>query len=207
MQIVESSYKILCPANQAEVDQFLQLIELAGRTCYKSEHKITQTSAQTFIKMLRDKKHTAMLEHSILSVKFIIDRGLSHELVRHRIASFAQESTRYCDYGTKGIQVIKPRDIELDTVEYDFWFQAMQMADAMYYALRQSKCKPQIARSVLPTCLKTELVITANWTEWKHIFRMRTDSAVHPDLRAIMLQLLQETKSLIPVVFDDIEVD
>ncbi len=206
MQIVHPSYEILFPKNKDEANRFLRLIEQAGRTCYKSEDKITNESNLAFAKMLRDANHSAVIEHSLLSVKFVIDRGLTHELVRHRIASFAQESTRWCDYKSKGIQVICPNELQNEP-GFSVWLRAVQQAQDNYDELRNLGYKPQIARSVLPTCLKSELVVTANWTEWRHIFKMRTSLTAHPDLRRIMIDLLEEIKSIIPIVFDDIVPD
>ena len=203
MEIVQSSFEIITPKTLEEGQQMLRLIEQAGRTCYKSEDKITENSAEKFVTMLRDKGHHAMLEFGNMTVRFVIPRHLSHELVRHRLCSFAQTSTRYVSY-KNGIQVIKPSGIELETEAFGIWYNAMTVADALYKDLIKTNCSAQIARSVLPLSLKTEVVCSANLREWVHIFQLRTSSAAHPDMRDIMVKLLEETKKIIPVIFDDI---
>ena len=171
--------------------------------------------------MLLDRGHEAMLEHSSLSVKFTVDRGVSHELVRHRIASFAQESTRYCNYSLdkfdNNINVIDIIDgIELDNKMANMdaeiiqliireWLSAMEDAEEHYMRMIQLGATPQIARSVLPNSTKTEITITANYREWRAFFKLRTANAAHPQMRQVTIPLLNELKGLIPVIFDDIE--
>jgi len=206
MEIVESSYKILYPETPEDVDSMLSRLEYIGRQCYKSQEKITPDSKFKFIKMLINNEHTAMIEHSQLQVEFTIDRGLSHELVRHRIASFAQESTRYCNYGGMGITVIPPKNIRTypNREVWQRWVQAMEEDQSHYEYFISKGIKPQDARSVLPTCLKTTLVISTNFTEWRHIFKLRTAATAHPDMQIVLKALLEEVKGLIPVVFEDI---
>jgi thymidylate synthase (FAD) len=206
LQIVEPTYEILTPKTPEAGMAMLCLMEQAARTCYKSEERATEDgeSAKKLVLSLRERGHDAMLEFGTMVVKFTIDRGISHELVRHRLCSFAQESTRWVDYKSVGIQVICPSGIEPGTLEYDFWLHAVGTAESMYYALRETGCKPQVARSVLPTCTKTAVVCQANLREWRHIFKLRTGLTAHPDMRAIMVQLLLEVKTLIPVLFDDL---
>lgn len=157
----------------------LEAIERAGRTCYKSEERIDYESAPKFIQMLLNRGHEAMIEHASMSYKLICDRGVSHEIVRHRLFSFAQESTRYCDYGKKGIQIIEPPGLtksndpdEADT--YSSWYGSMLQAENNYNEMRYLGAKPEIARSVLPNSLKTEIVVTGNFREWRHFFKLRT---------------------------------
>ena len=188
----------------------LKEIERAARVCYASENKITTDgqSAKDLIRKLIENGHEAMLEHSSLTVQFICDRAIANELTRHRMASFAQESTRYCNYSNgkfEGqIHVICPSDIAENTVEYEMWHLGVYSAAQMYLGMIEKGVKPEIARSVLPLCLKTKDVITANYREWRHILELRTSKRAHPDMRALMLPLLKELKSAIPVIFDDI---
>lgn len=214
MKIINAGYEILTPISEGGIKE-LQLIEKIGRVCYKSEDKITDDgeSAKKFVKMLIDREHTAMIEHSSLSVKFIVDRGVSHELVRHRIASFAQESTRYCNYSKdkfgKEITVIKPFffiDRE-DSRIYNNWFHACQDAENTYFDLIMLGATPQEARSVLPNSTKTEITITANYREWRNFFKLRTAKAAHPQMREVTIPLLKELKKTLPIIFDDIEVE
>lgn len=211
MKIINAGYEIMTEISPGGIAE-LKFIERVGRTCYKSEDKITEDgeSAKRFVRMLIAKGHEAMLEHSILTVRFIVDRGISHEIVRHRIASFAQESTRYCDYSkgkfNREITVIKPCVMPSD-MEYIRWRASCEEAERAYFALLDYGATPQIARSVLPNSLKTELVMTANYREWRNFFRLRTTRAAHPQIREVSVPLLNELKERIPVVFDDIKTE
>lgn len=208
MKVIEPGYQILSPINGTE----LQLIERAGRTCYKSEDKITDESAKQFVAGLIKRQHEAMLEHSSLSIRFICDRGVSHELVRHRLASFAQESTRYCNYSKdkfgNELTFIRPFFWDENSFEYSRWLEVCKMAEDEYCRLMsQPGCTPQEARSILPNSIKTEVVMTTNYREWRHFFKLRAARATgpaHPQMEQITRPLLEELKTLIPVVFDDI---
>lgn len=208
MKIIKPYAEILTPIDGVEV---LKFIEMVGRKCYKSEDKITDESAYKFVEMLIKRGHEAMIEHYNVSVLFVCDRGVSHEIVRHRIASYAQESTRYCNY-SKGkfdeqITVIKPCFFNCndENDHYYDWKIAMNQAEDRYIELIKNGASPQEARSVLPNSLKTELVMTTNLREWRHFFKLRTAEGAHPQMREIAIPLLKEFKKLIPVVFDDIE--
>ena len=161
--------------------------------------------------MLISRGHEAMIEHSSLSVKFTVDRGVSHELVRHRIASFAQESTRYCNYSKdkfdNGITFIKPFFFKDGTEEYNKWINAMEDAEDYYLELIAMGKTPQEARSVLPNSTKTEITITANYREWRNFFKLRTAKAAHPQMQEVTRPLLKELKEKLPIIFDDIEVE
>lgn len=161
--------------------------------------------------MLISRGHEAMIEHSSLSVKFIVDRGVSHELVRHRIASFAQESTRYCNYAKdkfgNEITVIKPLFFIDDSEQYNEWKYAMYDAERHYFKLLELGATPQEARSTLPNSTKTEITITANYREWRNFFKLRTAKAAHPQMREVTIPLLAELKERLPVIFDDIAVE
>lgn len=209
MKIIKPSYEIMTDISPFGTLE-LEHIEWAARTCYKSEDKITDQaeSAKKLIAKLIENGHEAMLEHSWLTVKFICDRGVSHELVRHRMASFAQESTRYCNYSQdkfdNQITVIEPCFLKKDTDVYDCWKDAMEMNEQDYFWLLNQGLSPQEARCVLPNSLKTEVVMSANYREWRHILRLRTDPAAHPQMRELMLPLLKDLYERIPVIFDDI---
>ena len=217
MKIIKPSYEILTPISDGGIKE-LQHIEKIGRVCYKSEDRITDDgeSAKKFVKMLISNGHEAMIEHSSLSVKFVVDRGVSHELVRHRIASFAQESTRYCNYSKdkfgNEITVILPcffdtgMGILSNSLVYQEWKLACECAEERYFNLLKMRATPQEARTVLPNSLKTEITVTANYREWRNFFKLRTAEASHPQMREITIPLLKELKTLIPIVFDDIEV-
>lgn len=200
MIIVQPSVTI---ERMATGDEILERLEAAGRTCYKSECRIGPGTARTFVKTLIDRQHESVIEHESATVRFVCDRGVSHELVRHRIASYSQESTRYCDYGKVGeIQVIEPPGLK--DAERATWVQAMEAAQWAYNELRRQGVKPQIARAVLPTCLKTEVVVTMNLRSWRHFFKMRCDRSAHPQIRDLACDLLARFQSRCPILFDDL---
>lgn len=216
MQIINQSYKI--ETKELDIFYMPMLIEGIGRTCYKSEDKISEGTADEFCRKLIKNGHEAMLEHAVITVRFITDRGVTHELVRHRIGTaFAQESTRYVRYGGN-MEFIRPVfswaqigyifDHEKkfnDTVtKWQVWLQAMKEAEENYAVMLELGCAPQEARSVLPNSLKTEIVVSANIREWRHIFKLRTAKSAHPQIVALMKPLLEELKSMIPVLFGDI---
>lgn len=185
-----------------------ETIEAAGRTCWKSEDKIEPGTAGPFIERIKNFKHESVLEHGSITVRFIVDRGISHELVRHRLASFSQESTRYCNYG-KGkfgqeLTFIKPCFWDERDTNYFTWEAACRDAESSYLDMLEHGATPQEARSILPNSLKTELVMTTNPREWRHIFTLRCDRAAHPQMREVMIPLLNEFKELWPSLFGDI---
>ena len=208
MKIINASYRIETPIDGAEI---LKRIEKAGRTCYKSEDRITDESAESFVRKLIERGHESVLEHESITVRFVCDRGISHEIVRHRIASFSQESTRYCNYSNDRfgheITFIKPCFLKEGTVAYVLWSTAMHLANIMYSDMLSEGCTPQEARSVLPNSTKTEVVMTANLREWRHFLKLRTAKAAHPQMRELTVPLLKELQERIPVVFDDIKED
>lgn len=211
MEIVEPKYEILTDVSEGGIKE-LQQIERVARVCYKSEDKITPDgeSAKKLVGFLVKQGHEAMLEHSQLSVLFTCDRAIANELARHRIASFAQESTRYCNYSKEkfgyNITVIKPFYInkEQDKLAYNRWVTSCESAEGTYLRMLGNGYRPEQARCVLPLCLKTEIVVTANYREWRNIFKLRTPVAAHPQMRELMCPLLMELQKKIPVVFDDI---
>jgi thymidylate synthase (FAD) len=248
VNIVKPSYEILGIFPGEE--DCLQWLERIGRTCYKSEDRITAESAPKFVRnilkldrldtlearifdlvtdvrerdigtedatvnilnavkdMLADPPHESVIEHSMMTVRFIFDRGISHEMVRHRLCAFSQESTRYCNYnkGDQGINVIDPCFWDDDSYERQHWYAAMETAQAEYQNLIREGAKPQEARSVLPNSLKTEIVVTANFREWRHIFRLRTSKRAHPQIREVVVPLLRELKAKpnLGLLFEDI---
>lgn len=205
MKIIKASAEILTHTLDLE-----RVIELAGRTCYKSEDKITEDSASEFIERIKNFKHESVLEHGSITVRFVVDRGVSHELVRHRLASFSQESTRYCNYGKdkfgNEITVIDPCFWTPDTRLYEYWYNQCRVAEAAYFLLLEAGAKPQEARSVLPNSLKTEVVMTANPREWRHVFRVRCAKEAHPQMREVMVPLRDEFIARWPALFGDCDV-
>lgn len=207
MRILAPSSEILTPLDGAAV---LRHIELCGRVCYKSEGLMTEDSAERFVRGIIKRGHEAVLEHFSFSVRFIVDRGVSHEIVRHRLASYCQESTRYCNYSGDRfggeITVIKPCFLHEGTNGFERWKESCITAEREYFTLLDWGCTPQEARAVLPNSLKTELIMTANLREWRHFFKLRTAPAAHPQMYEVTIPLLKEVQEKIPVVFEDIEV-
>ena len=205
MKIIKPDVQFITPIDGATI---LKRLEQCGRVCYKSEAKITDTSAPAFVAGIIKRGHEAVLEHCSFTVKFICDRGVSHEIVRHRVASYCQESTRYCNYSKEGfgseITVIKPCFLHPYTDGFNLWEEGCLFAEQTYFNLLECGCSPQEARSVLPNSLKTEVVMTANIREWRHFLKLRCSPAAHPQMREVALILLDKLHSLIPVCFDDI---
>ncbi|EPR42745.1 thymidylate synthase, flavin-dependent [Desulfovibrio sp. X2] len=205
MRIVEPSFEIM---HMAEPEEVLRLLELAGRVCYKSEDRVAPGTAAPFIGRIVRSGHESVIEHASATVRFVCDRGVTHELVRHRLASYSQESTRYANYAKdrfgREITVIRPWFWAEDDTRYALWTQAMQAAEDAYLALTDAGATPQEARSVLPNSLKTEIVMTANLREWRHVFRLRCDTPAHPQIRQVMLPLLAEFSRRLPVLFGDL---
>ena len=209
MRIVNPSYEFFpeAPFEREDAVRMMKLIEKAGRVCYKSEPMINDTSYSTFVsKLVKVKKHASIIEHCSVTVKVVIDRGVSHEWVRHRLAAYSQESTRYCNYSKdcfdNQITVVKPCYYAEDTAEYTIWEQACEEAEKHYFELL-TLSKPEHARSVLPNSLKTELVATHNLREWKHIFSLRAEGAAHPSIREVMKPLQQHFIAVMPEVFGE----
>lgn len=204
MKIISPSVEILTPLDGAAV---LRHIEQCGRVCYKSEGKTTESSAPAFVANIIKRGHEAVLEHFDITVKFICDRGVSHEIVRHRLASYCQESTRYCNYSKDGfggeITVIQPCYLATCGAGYQMWKDACEAAETAYFNMLNFGCSPQEARAVLPNSLKTEVVMTANLREWRHFFKLRTAPAAHPQMREVANMLLKQMREMVPVVFDD----
>ena len=190
----------------------LKKIEKIGRVCYKSEDKIKDGSAEKFIKGIIKRGHESVIEHESISVRFVCDRGVSHEIVRHRIASYSQESTRYCNYtNEKYGEQITCIDIasgfEYDRKKYDIWLNAMKEAEKSYFQLIELGASPQEARSVLPNSLKTEIVATMNLRGWRNFFKLRTAKASHPQFREVACMLLEIFAKDYPVFFEDLLVE
>jgi len=203
MKIIKQSHKILTEINGRLI---LKRIELCGRTCYKSEAGDFEKT-KNFVKNIINRGHESVLEHFNITVKFITDRGVTHELVRHRLASFSQESTRYCNYNDdkfgNELTFIEPVGMECT----EMWEIACADCEFFYNLMSDEGCTPEQSRSVLPNSLKAEIVMTANLREWRHILKLRTSKAAHPQIRDLMIHLLKELQEKIPIIFDDIKED
>lgn len=224
MKIIEQSWSFV---RKPEGNEILKIIEEAGRTCYKSEDKITPESSRKFVKNVIGSGHHSVIEHASISIRIITDRSVTHELVRHRIAAYSQESTRYCNYSkdkfNNEITIILPvwfNGLDINNVQtnilnntgttgremqFRIWKSACIEAENKYFSLLKAGQSPQEARSVLPNSLKTEIVMTANAREWRHVFSLRCSKKAHPQIRELMIDVLSGFKDNMPILFDDIE--
>lgn len=213
MNTIKPSVEII---DMNDYNEILKKLEKIGRVCYKSESKITDESAERFLRSIINRGHESVIEHEAITVRMVCDRGVSHEIVRHRIASYSQESTRYCNYsGDKFNNQITVIDLvdgfaydlenENDRAKYDVWVKAMESCEEAYFKMLELGASPQEARSVLPNSLKTEIVITMNLRAWRNFFRLRLDQAAHPQMREVAAIAFCEFSKRLPVFFTDLE--
>ena len=207
MKIIDPYVELESEINGEDI---LRTIEKVGRVCYKSEDRITEESAKRFVESLMKRGHESVIEHISLSVRIVCDRGVTHEIVRHRVASYAQESTRYCNYGKdkfdNELTFINPcfwSDVE-DIDKKNIWINTMENIEKQYLELLKLGATPEEARSILPNSLKTEIIVTMNLREWRHFFKLRTSKAAHPQMRQVAFMILEIFKEKVPVIFDDI---
>lgn len=224
MRIIKPSFEILSAISPEGINE-LKLLEKAARTCYQSGDKITEDgeSAKKIISnTILKYGHESVLEHGSITVAVTCDRGITHEIVRHRIASYSQESTRYCNYAndkfgneityvdiSKGMEFDpKYENLDADAVGaiYSEWMQANIDAEKHYINMLELGASPQIARSVLNNSTKTTIVITMNHRSWRHFFKLRTSKKAHPQMREIAIPMLTEFKRIFPTLYGDIEV-
>lgn len=206
MKLIKSKVEILTSING---DEIIKTIASVARTCYKSEANSTKEKDEALVKRLIESKHEAMLEFVDVTVKFTCSRAISHELVRHRLCSFAQESQRYCNYSkdkfNHEISFIAPSWLdEQDQIKYNLFIKSLQDAEHNYMILTAEGCSAQEARDVLPNATKTEINMKANLREWRHFLDLRCSSAAHPDMRYLALDLLKQVHEQIPIIFDDL---
>ena len=206
MKIIKQSWEFLREPNGEDI---LKIIEESGRTCYKSEDKITEDSARKFVTGIIKSGHHSVIEHYNLSARIITDRGVTHEIVRHRLVSYCQESTRYCNYvhdkfGNEITVILPVWFYDVKDEQYLAWKECCRHCETSYFMLSSLGQTPQQARSVLPNSLKTEIVMTCNLREWRYFFTLRTSKAAHPQMRELAISMLEGFKEKIPVLFDDI---
>ncbi len=206
MKIIEPSVELVDDFDAAAI---MRKLERAGRVCYKSEGNIKSDSAEKFIRGIIKRGHESVIEHVSLSFKIVCDRGVTHELVRHRLASYSQESTRYCDYGAGKfggeLTFIKPCFWSEDDDAFKLWLQTMALIERNYLAMRAAGVRPELARSILPNSLKTEIFVTMNLRELRHFLKLRTSPKAHPQMRQVALKILDVLTEKLPAIFDDIK--
>lgn len=208
MKIINPSIKL---EDEIDSQRIIKKLERIGRVCYKSEGNINDESAEKFISNILNRNHESVIEHESISVRIICDRGVTHEIVRHRIASYSQESTRYCNYANdkfgNELTFIKPCFFEEGSHKYEIWKNSMQNVENEYMELIRAGAKPQEARSILPNSIKTEIVMTMNLREWRHFFLLRCDKAAHPQMREVAIMILNIFKEKLPLLFGNIKVE
>lgn len=212
MIITKPGYEIISKNDYTEM---LKKLETIGRVCYKSEDRITDSSSEVFIQNILKRGHESVIEHESITVRVICDRGVTHEIVRHRVASYSQESTRYCNYANdKFDSQISCIDLatgfsydlnnEQDQKKYQVWQNAMEAAEKYYFEMIELGAKPQEARSILPNSLKTEIVMTMNLREWRHFMRLRLAKAAHPQIREVAGAIFKDFLERFPAFFEDL---
>lgn len=201
MKLIDQTFEILTTIDS---DKILKNLEKIGRVSYKSENLITETSAKNFIKKIIENKHEAVIEHESISVKVTTDRGVSHEIVRHRIASYIQESTRFCNYSKEkfGNEIVYIRPVDFELTPQDEYL--LCQIEKHYLQRLKDGLTPQQARYFLPNGLKTEIVITMNLREWRHFFKLRCHKTAHPQMRAMAKSILVQLNKLISIIFEDL---
>ena len=203
MRVIRPSVEIMDKLDGAAI---LKKLEAAGRVCYKSEDRIGEGTAEKFVKAIIDRGHESVLEHVSITVKFIVDRGVSHQLVRHRIASYSQESTRYCNYSKdrfgSSVVFVQPSFAVEGTEGYDIWKKSCEESEKAYFDLLNFGWTSEEARCVLPHSVKTEVVATMNLRQWRHFIKLRTDKTAHPQMREVATMLQEQLRKEVPIVFD-----
>jgi len=208
LRIIEPSVELI---GELDAEKIMKHIELAGRVCYKSESKISDKSAEKFIANIIKSGHESVIEHVSLTFKIVCDRGVTHEIVRHRLASYSQSSTRYCNYASdkfgNELTFIKPCFWNEDDENYNLWKETLELAEKNYLALIKNGAKPQEARSILPNSLMTEIFMTADLREWRHFLKLRCSKRAHPQMREVAFKIYKILNESLPVIFSDIAVD
>jgi len=208
IKIIKPRVEFLDGLEPESVAGMMRLLERAARTCYKTEEKAGPGTADKLIKNILSRKpfpHESVIEHRVITVKFVCDRSASHQLVRHRLAAYSQESQRYCNYNKSGnLEVICPPTILAAEELFEDWLLHVESQYLFYQKMVAAKIPPEDARSVLPNCTKTEVVTTYNLRQWRHFLRIRTDSHAQWQIRGLALMILEEFRAKVPVIFDDV---
>ena len=216
MKIIDPSARLINPICLEDGICALQFIEKMARISHRSEEAQTPDSWKPFLTaVVLQHGDWSVVEHAAATVIFRVDRGITHELVRHRLFSFTQESTRFVKYGGKQVpelEFVKPEAIPdpqkfVSSHSWDAWSEAMRVADREYYALLFEGVRPQEARSVLPNALAATIAVSGNYRNWRHFLLMRTTKESHPDMKRVTIPLLKTFQERVPLLFDDIEPD
>lgn len=199
MKLVDPHVTIVDHFNPNEI---IKKIEMAARTCYQSNSDKKETDPVKFITNIIKRGHTSVIEHAFISFRIVTDRGVSHEIVRHRIASYSQESTRYCKYDDD-VQFIKHINEPFQKVLCN----VNEECEKQYNMLLEAGATPQIARQALNNGVKTEIYMTMNLRSLRNFFELRADKAAHPYMKEIAIPFLIEMQKQLPCFFGDIPYD
>lgn len=203
MKIIKNKVELI---NAPDYKTVLNTVELATRTCYKSEDKMGEGTAEKLIRGCIKRGHLSTIEHAFVTVRITADRAILNEMVRHRLCQYSQESTRYVNYDSdkygREIKVIQPVQLTGDDIQV--WKEACTYAEYCYNKLVDAGVKPENARSVLPLCTASELVMTANMREWRHILSLRRGPGAHPDMREVADMIYEVLREKYPVFFEDL---
>lgn len=205
--------------SESKMDGIVRHLEECGRTCYRSEDRITAVSADKFVRKICRNNHESVLEHESLTARIVCSRACSHQLVRHRIAAYSQESMRYCNYGKRGLMVICPPSIGVPVGDYSMyymydtltrrqqdWVKAVDFAYEEYQRELQEGVRPEDARFILPNATKTEVVATYNLRMWRHVFKERAlNSHAQWEIRDVFADILANLAWRLPSVFGDLQ--
>ena len=206
MKIIEPSFEIWTPLDE---EYILKFLEKCARNCYKSEGNICEGSAKKMIEKLISLKHEAMLEHYSITIKFTNDLHTYKDLTRHRHASFAIESSRWCTYSNdkfgKELTFIKPYGLEEGKAPYNMWYQSCKLIEDNYMVMKEFKATNDQASGILNQSIKADVVMTCNIREWRYILRLRTAKNVYPNIRLMLQGLLFEFIKQLPTIFGDLE--
>ena len=206
MKLIDPYVEIISPIDGKAI---MKHLEICGRVCYKSENLIKDESCDVFLSKILSSAHESVIEHHSITVKVVGSRSMSHQLVRHRIASYSQESQRYCNYTRDkfgdDLVFIKPRKYDSWNVNVQSWFdKSLIDAEETYSNLIKSGLQAQDAREVLPNACKTEVIVTMNLRSWRHLLKMRTDLHAQDQIRFLANELLDKFKQELPVIFGDL---
>lgn len=208
VKVVEPSMEIWTPLDNNYIMRFL---ERCARNCYKSEGMINDDSAERMIRKLIELKHDAMLEHYSITVKMTCDLGCYKDITRHRHASFAIESTRWCNYAKdkfgSEISVVRPINMEVGSDIYNAWLKNCEDMEKSYLDVMSKGGTVDQGRMILNQSTKADVIMTCNIREWRHVLRLRCEKSVHPTVQNIMRMILIEFKKHLPVLFEDIHPD
>ena len=208
MKIIDPSFTFIAQPDRATA---YNRIAEAMRNCYRAELNAMPKTDEELVELAIKRGHYSVIEFASVAVNIVCDRGVTHELVRHRIASYAQESTRYCNYAGekfgRELTFVRPSWAQgngMSTAKYKFWLEAMEYAEKSYMNMLDNLAMPQEARAVLPNSLATKIAVHANLREWAHIFKLRCDLPAHPDMRQTMKPILLAMLDEYPHIFQPV---